>query len=329
MTKPRITILSRTFALMVATLVTTSFSYADTFGTGTNQFIINFSRIGNPGNVPDSNGYGAVAYTYQIGTYDISANQFNAAIASGLSNVTAGYWSNNQPVANVTWYKAAAFVNWLDISSGYAPAYNLTSSNSLSLWATNSPGYNPSDAYRNSLAKYFLPSENEWYKSAYYSWQTQTYNLYPTGTTVPTPVASGTATNTAVYNQSFTNGPSSIYTAGGLSPYGTMGQAGNVQQWLESAWSNSNTNTSTTTGAHSTAGYYYDQSSSDLSSADWAFSQSTQVVLDYSSSILGFRVASSVDEVPEPSTLYLIVMVGLASVIVHRYRRRKSSRELT
>jgi hypothetical protein len=107
-----------------------------------------------------------------------------------------------------------------------------------------------------------------------------------------------------------------------------MGQGGNVQQWLESSFSDSNTNTSTTTGAYSTAGNYY-SSSGELSSANWATNQSTQEALSYYNSNLGFRVASSVDEVPEPSTLYLIVMVGLASVIVHRYRRRKSSRELT
>ena len=30
------------------------------------------------------------------------------------------------------------------------------------------PGYDPTNLYRNSLAKYFLPSLNEWHKAAYY-----------------------------------------------------------------------------------------------------------------------------------------------------------------
>lgn len=59
------------------------------------------------------------------------------------------------------------------------------------------------------------------------------YWLYATGTdTAPVPVASGTAPNTAVSGET-NRAPASVYEAGGLSPYGTMGQTGNVQQWTE------------------------------------------------------------------------------------------------
>lgn len=68
-------------------------SHADTFGTGSNKFTLNFQTIGNAGNAADTTGYGSVGYSYRIGTYSISQNQIDAAVASGLANVTAGAWN--------------------------------------------------------------------------------------------------------------------------------------------------------------------------------------------------------------------------------------------
>jgi Sulfatase-modifying factor enzyme 1 len=225
----------------------------DTFGTGTNQFGIDFVTVGNPGNSNDTTGYGGVPYTYRIGKYTISQNQVDAATRNGLQNVTAGAWSGDQPAANISWYAAAAYVNWLNTSQGYRPAYNLTFTNgawSMSLWPTT-PDTNGNVAwtlggtnlFRNALCHYFLPSENEWYKAAYYdpnkNGGSAGYWLYPTGNdTAPTPVTSGTTAGTAIYNQGALilpqTGPASVFEAGGLSPYGTMGQGGNVFQWIES-----------------------------------------------------------------------------------------------
>ena len=106
------------------------------------------------------------------------------------------------------------------------------------MWQSGDTGYNPNNLYRNSEAYYFLPSVDEWYKAAYYdpngNGGSGVYFSYPTGSdTVPTPVASGTAANTAVYGQSFFKVPADITQAGGLSPYGTMGQGGNVMEWEE------------------------------------------------------------------------------------------------
>jgi formylglycine-generating enzyme required for sulfatase activity len=228
----------------------------DTFGTGSNQFTIAFVPIGNPGNSNDTTGYGGVPYTYRMGKYTISQNQIDAAVSNGLQNVTAGPWSGDQPAANISWYQAAAYVNWLNTSKGYQPAYNLTldSNNgwSMALWPTT-PDSNGNVAwtnggtnlYRNANCLYFLPSEDEWYKAAYYDPAKNRgsggYWLYPTGRdSDPTPVARGTNAGTAVYNQSLGNGPASVFQAGGLSPYGTMGQGGNVWSWTETSWSTSN-----------------------------------------------------------------------------------------
>ena len=72
------------------------------------------------------------------------------------------------------------------------------------------------------------------YKAAYYDATAGVYYEYPTGSdTAPTPVASGTAAGTAVYQQPDSQGPADITLSGGLSPYGTMAQGGNVSEWQE------------------------------------------------------------------------------------------------
>jgi formylglycine-generating enzyme required for sulfatase activity len=213
------------------------------FGSGSNTFSLDFVTIGNPGNTNDTTGYGKVAYTYQMGTYTISQNQVNAAASNGLLGMPTGDWIGDQPATSISWYQAAAFVNWLNTIQGYTPAYNLTYSNgsySMALWPTNQAWTNGgTNLFRNANCVYFLPSENEWYKAAYYDPNKNNgvggYWPYPTGSSnAPTPVVSGTVTGTAVYN-SLTNVPASVYQAGGLSPYGTIGQGGNVYQMLESA----------------------------------------------------------------------------------------------
>jgi formylglycine-generating enzyme required for sulfatase activity len=228
------------------------------FGTGTNSFTLDFVTIGNPGNPTDTTGYGWVPYTYQVGTYDISVNQLNAATANGVAGLSNGYWTGDQPASWNSWYQAAAFVNWLNTSQGYAPAYNLTwngSSYTMALWpAAQAWTLGGTNLYRNANCCYFLPSENEWYKAAYYDPTLPNsraslgrppggYWHYPQViNTAPTAVASGTTAGTAVYNQTNSQSPASVFQAGGLSPYGTMGQGGNVFQWMESAFSGSNTN---------------------------------------------------------------------------------------
>ena len=96
---------------------------------GSNQFTIDFVTIGNPGNSNDTTGYGGVPYSYRIGKYTISQNQVNAALVNGLQNVYSdtihdairlvGTYAG--PACSISWFDAAAFVNWLNTSSGYAP----------------------------------------------------------------------------------------------------------------------------------------------------------------------------------------------------------------
>lgn len=114
-----------------------------------------------------------------------------------------------------------------------APAYKF-SNGAFELWLPGEVGYNPANPFRNSQASYFLPSADEWYKAAFYEPLSGEYFDNPTGNdTPPTPTTGGTDADTAVYSQSPLQGPADVMRAGGMSPYGTVGQGGNVWEWME------------------------------------------------------------------------------------------------
>jgi formylglycine-generating enzyme required for sulfatase activity len=283
---------------------------ADTFGTSGNEFTINFVNIGNTGNAADTTGYGAVPYEYRVGTYEITQDAITKATASGMADVTAGPWTGNQPAATISWYEAAAFVNWLNTSTGKQAAYNLTFSGSwsMTLWSSGDAWQaGGENLYRHKDAFYFLPSENEWYKAAYYNPGGSNYFLYPTGSdTAPTAVASGTSAGTAVYSGAAAV-PALVDSAGGLSPYGTMGQGGNVWEWSESGADGSNSDT-TELRAIRGGGWDVADLSSSVRYVDGPAGESGNI---------GFRVAS----VPEPSTAVLVLMAGGAWLLRKRWRR--------
>jgi MYXO-CTERM domain-containing protein len=303
------------------TLATQPSAQADTFGTSGNEFTIDFVNIGNAGNAADTTGYGAVPYQYRVGTYEITQDAITKATASGMANVTAGAWTGSQPAANISWYEAAAFVNWLNTSTGKTAAYNLTFSGSwsMTLWSSEQAWTaGGTNLYRNKDAFYFLPSENEWYKAAYYNPGGSDYFLYPTASSsVPTAVASGTNAGTAVY-ASAAEVPAIVDIAGGLSPYGTMGQGGNVFEWNESAFDGSN---SLSSEDRAFRGGFWFSSESNLRSS---LRRNGDPTLE--GYFVGFRVASaaSVEAIPEPGTWAAAVLLAGAAGYV-RWRRRRTA----
>jgi formylglycine-generating enzyme required for sulfatase activity len=170
---------------------------ADIFATGGNTFTMDFVSIGNLANAPDDTTYGSVPYAYRLGTYEVSRDMMTKANNLGGLGITmhdrTSFGGNgaNRPATGVSWYEAAAFVNWLNASTAHQPAYTLSGA-SLTLWpsgdAWQAGGEN---RYRHKDAFYFLPSENEWYKAAYYDGGLGAYYNYPTGSdAAPTPVSS-------------------------------------------------------------------------------------------------------------------------------------------
>ena len=299
-------------------MMTNGTALADTFGTGANTFTIDFVNVGNAGNADDagagggsySTPYGGVAYDFRIGTYEISQDAITKATASGMTNVTAGAWTGSQPAAEITWWEAAAFVNWLNTNTGHQTAYDLTYSGgwSLSLWSSGQAWQaGGENLFRNKDAYYFLPSEDEWYKAAYHKDDGVTANYwdYATGSnTAPTAVGSGTGTGTAVYNN-VTSSPAAVNNNGGLSPYGTMGQNGNVFEWNESASSE----------GPAVRGGFWAGTESLLRSSTRFNLDPTDVLNDIG---LGFRVAS----IPEPSTAAFMILIPVGAWSLRRRRSR-------
>jgi len=213
---------------------------ADTFGSGANAFDIDFAIIGNPGNAGDTTGdpspAGKVDYAYRLGQFAVSEDMINKANHEAGLGLTHDNRGPNKPATSISWFEAARFVNWLNTSTDHTPAYNFDSNGVFQLWQPSDMGYNPSNRYRNSRAVYVLSTIDEWYKAAYYDPDKKIYYDYSTGSdSFPTAVARGTAHGTSVYSQTFAQGPADVNLSGGLSPYGTMGQSGNIWEWNETA----------------------------------------------------------------------------------------------
>jgi formylglycine-generating enzyme len=305
----------------------------ETFGSGANQFSLDFTFVGNPGNAVDTNGYGSVGYDYAIGTYSISQNQLKAAetIAGVSFGSGGGGWTGDQPAGYLSWYQAASFVNWLDTSTGHQAAYNLKYTNgtySMSLWQTGQAGYDTNNPFRNSQALYVLPSDDEFYKAAYGLSNGTGYTLFADGSnTLPTAVTSGTNAGTAVYINA-TNGlapstyetntnsqPASVFLAGGKSSYGAMGMEGNVFQWVET--SSSRTNDSPTNPRMVRGGDYRFP---DMYMQNWKYSSID--VGNTNNYPIGFRVAEiTSNAVPEPSTYALFGLGAIGMLMVMRRKK--------
>jgi sulfatase modifying factor 1 len=306
--------------------------FLTSFGSGPNQFTMTFAPIGNPGNAPDTTGSpnpaGSVGYHYNMGKYEVSRDMVSKANAAGNLGITmqdmTGYGGNgvNRPATGVSWNEAARFVNWLNTSQGYSAAYKFAtqpgqagynSNDNIQLWLSSDIGYNPANLFRNTQARYFLPSMDEWYKAAYYDPNANGgaggYRGFPTGSSSPpTAVIGGTAAGTAVYNQTNPQGPADITNAGGLSSYGVMGMGGNAYELIETESDLLNNNSS---------------SRRVFRGGDWVGSihglsrlnrfEDVPTASNYS---VGFRVAS----VPEPSSAALLLSLSAVG-LCHRRKR--------
>ena len=276
---------------------------ADTFGSGANSFTIDFVDIGNAANRDDlgegggiySSPYGGVAYNYRMGVTEVPQVWIDKATNLGMANVVAGAWSGNQPAANMTWYEMAEFVNWLNTTTGHHRAYDLTwtgSAWSMNLWSSAEAWQmGGRNLYRHKDAYYFLPSEDEWYKAAFHKNDGPTANYWDYATasnSIPIPVAGGQETGTAVYNGGAVVAPAAVHDDGGLSPYGTRGQGGNILELLESSSTGLNDSVAVTRVVR--GGYFSNVGDVNLRSTYRASSIFGGVTASFS--YRGFRVAS-------------------------------------
>jgi formylglycine-generating enzyme required for sulfatase activity len=299
---------------------------ADTFGTGTNQFAIDFVPISGATN--PSSGYGIVPNDYRMGTYAVSNDQWNkftASLGVPVTGADGGYGSSsyytdtNVPTNNVSWFEAAQFVNWLNTSTGHQPAYNFTGTQGTSNYTFASwsaaEAAGGTNLYRNKDAFYFLPTEDEWVKAAYWNGTSlQTYATKP-GDTLFQGNGSGTGWNYRNDSGFAINpyGPWAVIN-GSQELNGTYNMMGNVHQWMESPNSDATYGASSWRGVR--GGSFIDYTHTLDSSSRGNGAYPTYEFYSY-----GFRVASVI---PEPSTFVLLGMGAMGLFVWAGRRSRKS-----
>jgi formylglycine-generating enzyme len=283
--------------------------------------------VGDPGNAADPiTGHGAVGCTYQIGKYDVTAAQYCQFLNAVAKTDTYGLYSPgmatgnyaacgitqtgntgsygysvtgnpNFPVNYTSWGDAARFCNWLANGQGgpgttEMGSYNLNGKTSDAdlLTITRNPG-----------ATYVIPSENEWYKAAYYKGGANTgYWVFPTQNNgIPSNVLSAAGTNNANFCSAEYTDPTNFLTAVGAfasspSAYGTFDQGGDLEQWNEAIINGS--------GRGLRGGWF--AFSYVLLGPGWTGFGSPSA--EYFTGV-GFRVAL----VPEPASLALLAVGGL------------------
>jgi formylglycine-generating enzyme required for sulfatase activity len=189
-----------------------------------------FVMVATAGNPADTTGKGAVNYLYQIGKCEVTIGQFKEAYAADnrISNGGEDYWNKgsyslgtNAPATTVTWHEAARFCNWLTSGNALDGAYQLDVSGIV----TNVDRASAALAY---ATVYVIPTEDEWYKAAY--WTGSGYSTYANGAGFA-PVAHLDS------NYSPTDKPWEVVT-GAQEQNGTFNMMGNVAEWSESVASN-------------------------------------------------------------------------------------------
>jgi formylglycine-generating enzyme required for sulfatase activity len=260
---------------------------------------IGIARSGSSGN-----------YNYSV-TYSSAAWQTYSDSCPGLypSPLAA---ASACPITFVSWGDAARFCNWLQNSqptgaegNGTTETGSYTLNGAMSQTALMA-------VTRNAGATYVIPTENEWYKAAYYKGggMDAGYWAYPTqSNTAPINILSSTGTNNANFSDyygSYSDPTNYLTPVGAFSassgPYGTYDMGGDAWQWNETAANSS---------VRGERGSGWDNSSSCLASA---FRSGAMPTLEGGD--LGFRVAS----VPEPGSIVLLVGAAIVGLMWWRWR---------
>lgn len=253
--------------------------------------------------------YGSVDHRYLIGKYEVTNAQYGEFLnAKGQTNANGIYNSSmstsgitqagssgnfsytvngslaNRPVVYVSWFDAARFSNWMSNGQGSGDmetgAYTLNNATSGIITA-------------NVGATVYIPSDDEWYKAAYYNPTNASYSIFPNGQNTIT-------TADANYNNSVGLTTAVGTYSGDPSSYGTFDQGGNVGEWDDGINGSQRVR----------RGGRFDNVESSLAAYTRGGATPTS-----ESNNLGFRVAS----IPEPTSIFLTMFAG-AMMLIRRKR---------
>jgi len=307
-------------------------------------------------------GYGAVADVFAIGKYEVTISQYNTFLNSVASVTSDSYivdlWTpvmtsqltsagisrsgdgtlaspysysvigpsgsitpagasspGNRPITYVSWFGAARFANWVN-NGAVNGASTETGAYTLN-------GASNGIITKNAGATWFLPSEDQWYKAAYYKGggTNAGYWLYPTESDTLPGNTIGGATNqaNAVVNlifsvtQStfdFTDTQNYLTDVGAFSnsasAFDTFDQGGNVWEWNDAIGSSQ----------QGVRGGSWRGTNSSFDVRALASTNRLSFAPTFQADSIGFRLAA----VPEPSTYALILMAGAGWLLWKRRR---------
>ncbi len=317
------------------------------------QLEIDTVLVGNLNNPADSTGFGSVSYTYAISRTEITLAQYAFFLNAVAAVDTYGLYNNllntndnirginmggpgpvgfqavgpsTHPVTYVSWFDAARFANWMANGQGVGPQNAaFTEDGAYTLNGRTSGAPVPKNAINPNTGQaptWWIPSENEWYKAAYYDDSIDGYWQYPTrSNTAPGNVVGSTANQANYFDGRFSKTQSDTYeltqnylTPGGAfvnsaSYYGTFDQGGNVWEWTDGVSGTSNVIRG---GSWDSTGYVFGLNSLQSSFSD-LFAPSGE------SPDVGFRLAT----IPEPSA---ILLLGIAALVFTALRRQLHAR---
>jgi sulfatase modifying factor 1 len=304
--------------------------------------------VGNPGNAGEHSGAGvggygpdricgAVAYTYNIGKYEVTAGQYKDFLNAVAKTDTYGLyntnmWSSgygckiqqsgssgnytysvatdyaNRPVNYVSWGDSARFANWLH-NGQPTGSQGMTTTEDGAYYLNGATGSAQLLAVsREADWKWAVTSEDEWYKAAYYKGggTNAGYWDYPTSSDAfpgrDMADASGNNANCYTGSGAYPIDSGKYTTIAGEfqnsdSPYGTFDQGGNVWEWNEAIISGS---------------YRGMRGGSLFLEEDYYLHAAHRLYNGQTSE--GYSVGFRVSEVPEPATMSLLALGGLALV---------------
>jgi len=312
-----------------------------------------WARVGDINNAPDPRntadvpGIGSVSYVYDIASTGVTLNQYTEFLNAVAKTDSYGLYNTNmatdlnvagiarvgengsytytvigsglRPVTYVSWFDAARFANWMANGQRTGVQDGTTTENgAYSLWGANSGvnftknAINPNTS---AATTYWIPSENEWYKAAYYEVvddpesgeQIGKYWLYPTRSDLKPGNLIGGDLNQANYKPDggvysvtqdthYSASQNYLSDVGAFtnseSYYVTYDQGGNVWEWNDAV----------------IKGIDRGLRGGSWRDTEFLMESPNRSLASFEGNNIGFRVAGSV--VPEPSTAGLILLGG-------------------